>query len=88
MIDGSGKYLQFAIKRGTDDTSLWRSTIQICCLKVNSAGRKVESVRTLGLAQFLKLRESLVSLSDESTASRMQFDLMGGAFQASVVMEK
>jgi len=88
MVDGSGKYLQFAIKKGTDDTTLWRSTVQICCMKVNSAAQQVESIRTLGLARFLKLRESLLSLSDESTASRMQFDLMGGAFQASMVMEK
>uniref|UniRef100_A0A915C4N6 RING finger protein 141 n=1 Tax=Parascaris univalens TaxID=6257 RepID=A0A915C4N6_PARUN len=65
FVDVNERYLVFAIKKGTADSSLWKATIRICVLRRNASGL-VESRRVLTLAQFLTLQKSLVVLLDSA----------------------
>uniref|UniRef100_A0A914W0T8 RING finger protein 141 n=1 Tax=Plectus sambesii TaxID=2011161 RepID=A0A914W0T8_9BILA len=62
LIDANGKYLLFALKKGSADTYLWKATVRICCLKMNSLTGKVESRKFLSLVQFLRLHKSLLAM--------------------------
>jgi len=64
LLDSNGKYLLFALKKGSADTYLWKATVRICCLKMNSMTKKVESRKFLTLAQFLRLHKSLLALME------------------------
>ena len=33
----NGKYLLFALKKGTSDSFVWKATVRICCLQVRSS---------------------------------------------------
>ncbi|XP_059609473.1 RING finger protein 141-like [Phlebotomus argentipes] len=52
-IDSQGNQLVFAVKRGTDNSVLWKATVQIACVKVEVLTRKIESYKLLNLKQFL-----------------------------------
>uniref|UniRef100_F1L0A7 RING finger protein 141 n=1 Tax=Ascaris suum TaxID=6253 RepID=F1L0A7_ASCSU len=65
FVDVNERYLVFAVKKGTADSSLWKATIRICVLRRNASGM-VESRRVLTLAQFLTLQKSLLVLLDSA----------------------
>ncbi|VDK42294.1 unnamed protein product [Anisakis simplex] len=67
LTDSNGRYLLFAIKRGSADSYLWKATIRICALRRNING-VTESRRVLTLAQFLSLQKSLFILLDSNSS--------------------
>ncbi|GFN93789.1 RING finger protein 141 [Plakobranchus ocellatus] len=67
FTDRSGKQLRFMVRKGTDTTFLWKATIRIACVKVNTSANTVESSRLLTLRQFVviykEITEQVAALS-------------------------
>lgn len=59
FLDANGKQLVFAVKKGTDSTALWKGTVRVACVKVDSSTKAVDSYRLLSLKQFLAVFKSL-----------------------------
>jgi len=59
FLDTNGKQLVFAVKKGTDSTALWKGTVKVACVKVDSSSQEVDSYRLLNLKQFLAVFRSL-----------------------------
>ncbi|KAH9500559.1 hypothetical protein Btru_072272 [Bulinus truncatus] len=60
FTDRAGKQLSFLIQPGTDTTFLWKGTIRICCLKINTSNAEVESSRLLTLRQFVVTYKEII----------------------------
>lgn len=60
FTDPSGKRLVFAIKKGSDSSMLWKGTVRIGCVKVDSDTGKIESYRLLNIRQFLQVRRTIL----------------------------
>uniref|UniRef100_A0A915PZF8 RING finger protein 141 n=1 Tax=Setaria digitata TaxID=48799 RepID=A0A915PZF8_9BILA len=60
FVDPDGRYLLFAIKKGSANTLLWKMTVRICTLKINA--RSADSYRVFTFGQFLSLQKSLCYL--------------------------
>ncbi|XP_005097059.1 RING finger protein 141 [Aplysia californica] len=60
FTDRAGKQLRFLIKRGTDTTFLWKGTIRIRCLKINTSTSVIESSRLLTLRQFVVTYKEII----------------------------
>ncbi|QQP51842.1 RING finger protein 141 [Caligus rogercresseyi] len=58
-LDANGKQLLFAVKKGTDSTVLWKATVRVACLKVDSSSKSVDSYKPLNLREFLSVYNSL-----------------------------
>uniref|UniRef100_A0A914E4N1 Uncharacterized protein n=1 Tax=Acrobeloides nanus TaxID=290746 RepID=A0A914E4N1_9BILA len=71
-VKNSGSYISFAVKKGTDETFLWKHTIRICCLKKteNADDGKEQGIllKVFTLSQFLRLCSSLIQLLDTAEA--------------------
>ncbi|EEB10655.1 hypothetical protein Phum_PHUM055710 [Pediculus humanus corporis] len=59
VTDQNGKQLLFAVKKGTDSTVLWKGTVKIACIKLDSETKVIESHRLFNLNQFLKIFKTL-----------------------------
>lgn len=59
FLDSNGKRLVFAVKKGTDTTAVWKGTVRVACLKVDSESKSVDSLRLLNLKQFLAVHRSI-----------------------------
>lgn len=58
----------FAVKKGTDNTLLWKGTVRIACIKINTETKAVETC-LLNLVEFLKLVKYLdtqISIAEQS----------------------
>ncbi|KAB7500598.1 RING finger protein [Armadillidium nasatum] len=53
--DNNNCILVFAVKKGSDNTWLWKATVRIACVKLNTNGNTVESHRLLNIRQFLQV---------------------------------
>ena len=51
FLDSNGKQLVFAVKKGTDSTILWKATVRVAAVKVDSATKAIDSYRCLSLKQ-------------------------------------
>lgn len=58
--DCRGKQLQFVVKKGTDDTFLWKATVRIRCYKVNTRTQRVDSCRSLTLRQYALMHREII----------------------------
>uniref|UniRef100_A0A182IZM9 RING-type domain-containing protein n=1 Tax=Anopheles atroparvus TaxID=41427 RepID=A0A182IZM9_ANOAO len=54
-LDPSGKQLVFAVKKGTDNSILWKRTVRIACVKIDPETRKIDCFKLLTLQQFLQV---------------------------------
>ncbi|XP_052873534.1 RING finger protein 141-like [Anopheles cruzii] len=54
-LDPSGKQLVFAVKKGTDNSILWKRTVRIACVKIEPETCKVDCFKLLTLQQFLRV---------------------------------
>ncbi|XP_053678342.1 RING finger protein 141-like [Anopheles nili] len=54
-LDPNGKQLVFAVKKGTDNSILWKHTVRIACMKVAPDTRKIDCFKLLTLQQFLQV---------------------------------
>ncbi|KAK7481495.1 hypothetical protein BaRGS_00027257 [Batillaria attramentaria] len=68
--DSRGKQLQFVVKKGTDDTILWKATVRIRCYKVNTRTHRVDSCRSLTLRQYALMYREI--MEQVSTLSNLQ----------------
>jgi len=59
FLDSNGKRLVFAVQKGTDATALWKGTVRVACVKVDSDTKEVDSLRLLNLKQFLAVHRSI-----------------------------
>jgi hypothetical protein len=56
--DKNGKILTFAVKKGTDESIVWKATVRVACCKVDAEKKEVESYRLLNIKQFEKVPRS------------------------------
>uniref|UniRef100_A0A182K261 RING finger protein 141 n=1 Tax=Anopheles christyi TaxID=43041 RepID=A0A182K261_9DIPT len=54
-LDPNGKQLVFAVKKGTDNSILWKRTVRIACVKIEPETRKIDCFKLLTLQQFLQV---------------------------------
>ncbi|KFB36805.1 AGAP000736-PA-like protein [Anopheles sinensis] len=54
-LDPNGKQLVFAVKKGTDNSILWKRTVRIACVKIDPETRKIDCFKLLTLQQFLQV---------------------------------
>nr|CAH7755541.1 unnamed protein product [Callosobruchus chinensis] len=54
-LDTEGNQLVFAVKKDTDSTIFWKTTVQIACVKIDPTTQKVATFRLLTLSEFLKV---------------------------------
>jgi hypothetical protein len=59
LLDANGKQLVFAVKKGTDSSFLWKATVKIACVKIDTTTKNIDSFRCLNLKQYLKVYNSL-----------------------------
>ena len=52
------------MKKGSDSTILWKATVRIACVKVDSATKEIDSYKTLNLKQFLLIFHRLKNQAD------------------------
>ncbi|CAJ0572760.1 unnamed protein product, partial [Mesorhabditis spiculigera] len=57
-----GEYIFFALKKDTMDTPNWKSTVRICCLKMDEKSNNVKSYRLFNLTEFLNVYRSYLVL--------------------------
>ncbi|CAL1533728.1 unnamed protein product [Lymnaea stagnalis] len=60
FTDRAGKQLRFMILKDSDTTFLWKGTIRIRCLKINTGTNVVESCRLLTLRQFVVIYKEII----------------------------
>ncbi|BFZ05010.1 hypothetical protein BsWGS_08049 [Bradybaena similaris] len=60
FTDKAGKQLRFVIKKGSDASFLWKGTIRIRCLKINTNTNVIESSRLLTLRQFVVIYKEIL----------------------------
>lgn len=60
-LDPEGKQLVFAVKRGTDNTILWKATTRIACVKVDPITKKIDSYKLINLKQFLQVFHTMTA---------------------------
>lgn len=71
FLDSNGKTLAFAVKKGSDSTPLWKGTVRVACVKLDSDTKAVESCRLLNLKEFLAVYKSVQT---QAAALRAQFE--------------
>ncbi|XP_050071514.1 RING finger protein 141-like [Anopheles maculipalpis] len=54
-LDPNGKQLVFAVKKGSDNSILWKRTVRIACVKIDPATKKIDCFKLLTLQQFLQV---------------------------------
>lgn len=59
--NSSKSLLLFAVKKGTDETILWKGTVRIGCVLVDTQTGKLKSHRVINLKQFLKVHKALTA---------------------------
>ncbi|XP_059149806.1 RING finger protein 141-like [Physella acuta] len=60
FTDRAGKQLRFLIIKDSDATFLWKGTIRIRCLKINTSTNVIESSRILTLRQFVMIYKEII----------------------------
>lgn len=45
----------FAVKKGSDQSFLWKATVRIACVKCDPASNRIESYKLINLREFLKV---------------------------------
>merc|ERR1739838_1005801 len=69
FLDTNGKQLVFAVKKGSDSSFLWKATVRIACVKIDSATKNIDSYRCLTLKQYLRVFNSLKTQSAAVTTT-------------------
>ncbi|KAF4520773.1 hypothetical protein B566_EDAN011425 [Ephemera danica] len=88
-IDSQGRKLVFAVKKGTDTTILWKSTIKIACIRVDVASNKIESFKLLTLGQLLKVAHTLQNHREAAAQSSQQsLGVPPDIFNSSVLLQE
>ncbi|XP_065347337.1 RING finger protein 141-like isoform X1 [Cloeon dipterum] len=80
-VDSKGRKLVFAVKRGTDSSILWKSTVRIACIRVSIVTNQIESHKVLNLHQLLKVSHTLKGhlVAAESSSSGSHPDLLSSS---------
>lgn len=71
-IDSNGNQLIFAIKKGSDSSLLWKATVRIATVRVDSTTRKIKSYRLLNLKEFLCVSKTFESHLQAMMSSEKQ----------------
>lgn len=54
-LDSNGKVTIFAVKKGSDQSFLWKATVRIACVKCDPETNRIESYKLINLREFLKV---------------------------------
>lgn len=73
-LDTNGKMTLFALKKGSDQTFLWKATVRIACIKCDPETKKVESYKWIDLRQFLKIFNTFQAHLEAMSSSEEQND--------------
>ncbi|KAL3266428.1 hypothetical protein HHI36_010602 [Cryptolaemus montrouzieri] len=64
--------MMFAVKKGSNETILWKTAVEIACIKVDPVSKQVENCRLLNLAELLKVFFTLKCQSTAMDQSEMR----------------
>lgn len=73
-LDSNGKLTLFAVKKGSDQTFLWKATVRIACIKCDPETKKIESYNWIDLRQFLKIFSTFQAHLEAMSTSEEQHD--------------
>ncbi|XP_055301299.1 RING finger protein 141-like [Sitodiplosis mosellana] len=54
-LDSNGKVTIFAVKKGSDQSFLWKATVRIACVKCDPESNRIENYKLINLREFLKV---------------------------------
>ncbi|XP_031623700.1 RING finger protein 141-like [Contarinia nasturtii] len=54
-LDTNGKVTIFAVKKGSDQSFLWKATVRIACVKCDPETNRIENYKLINLKEFLKV---------------------------------
>lgn len=54
-LDSNGKVTIFAVKKGSDQSFLWKATVRIACVKCDPSTNRIENYKLITLREFLKV---------------------------------
>jgi hypothetical protein len=61
-IDTDGNQLVFAISKGSDKLQLiWKATVKIACVSINSESRSIKKIKVINLKQFIHIFNTMVT---------------------------
>lgn len=54
-LDSNGQMTIFAVKKGSDQSFLWKATVRIACVKCDPNSNRILNYKLINLRQFLKV---------------------------------
>lgn len=73
-LDTNGKITVFAVKKGSDQSILWKATVRIACVKCDPESNRIESYKLINLKQFLKVFNTFQSHLEAMSSCEEQHD--------------
>lgn len=76
-LDSNGKVTIFAVKKGSDQSFLWKATVRIACVKCDPESNRIESYKLINLREFLKVVNTFQQHLEAMSSCEEQNDRVG-----------
>lgn len=70
----------FAVKKGSDQSFLWKATVRIACVKCDPESNRIENYKMINLREFLKVFNTFQTHLEAMSSCEEQHDRVGGFF--------
>ncbi|XP_074660212.1 RING finger protein 141-like [Tubulanus polymorphus] len=87
FCESSEQQLLIAVKKGSDDSIIWKGTVRIHCLKVDKDTGVVRNKRVLNLRQYIRLHEEISRQAQSVTSDPEQKTLDTSTLLAEIAEE-
>lgn len=73
-LDSNGKVTIFAVKKGSDQSFLWKATVRIACVKCDPESNRIENYKMINLREFLKVFNTFQTHLEAMSSCEEQHD--------------
>lgn len=73
-LDSNGKVTIFAVKKGSDQSFLWKATVRIACVKCDPESNRIENYKLINLREFLKVFNTFQTHLEAMSSCEEQHD--------------
>lgn len=73
-LDSNGKVTIFAVKKGSDQSFLWKATVRIACVKCDPESNRIENYKLINLRDFLKVFNTFQTHLEAMSSCEEQHD--------------
>lgn len=73
-LDSNGKVTIFAVKKGSDQSFLWKATVRIACVKCDPETNRIENYKLINLREFLKVFNTFQTHLEAMSSCEEQHD--------------